>query len=96
MKRLQERASGRGIRMCKVLCTKELDVFLGVREIGGFECKGAMGRMAQGEVLEGGRGQVTQWVPGHVREGPPTSTKRSIGDCRRRSGIRLTLKKNFF
>lgn len=55
-----------------------------------------MGRMAQGEVLEGGRGQVTQWVLGHVREGPPISTKRSIGDCRRRSGIRLTFFKKKF
>ena len=34
------------------LCTKELDVFLGVRGVGG-----GMGKMAQGEVLEGGRGR---------------------------------------
>lgn len=51
---------GRGIRMCSLLCVEGLDVFLGVRKLGGAvrkwaECKGEMGSMAEGEVSEGGR-----------------------------------------
>lgn len=79
------------------LCTEELDVFWRVREIGWgrAECRAAMGRLARGGILDGGRDRIPQWVLGHARELPPSSTKGSVGEYGLRGGLCWTVLRDY-